>query len=229
MRKLLFTLLFIPQFFILQAQNELSSSTHKVLGAEVDGYQVNIPFSKSFIQKQWDQYAKFLGRNEPAANHLAYQAVFKPTIYDKEILFFAEITGGDAQGALWAGIDPQGVPKDTLKMLQKELKDFVYQFNVSVRKAAAQNKINESEQAATYLSREFEQLKREERRETRNYERNNERIQKYEQELIEMRADSILYEKNIAQLTVKLDSMNIELEKVKKMVELYQQKLEAIE
>ncbi|GAB3328478.1 hypothetical protein GCM10027429_03530 [Marivirga atlantica] len=219
-------LLFSSSLF---AQNELSETSHKLLGANVAGYQVNIPFGKEVVSAAWESYAKDFGRSEPTQDHKTYQTTFKPSIYNKEVLVFAQITGDKTSSKLWAAIDPQGIPKDTLKLLQDEMRDFVYGFNIKVRKDAAQKKIDESEQAATYLSKEYEELKRDERKNQRNYEKTNERIVKYEQELVELRQDSNQYNQNLQQLSVKLDSVYSELEKIKSMVELYKQKMEGIE
>ena len=81
-----------PLFFIVHlasAQNELSEQTHKVLGAEVKGYEVNIPFGIKLVKAVWEDYAKEFGRSEEAVDHLSYQTVFKETLYPKEVLFFS--------------------------------------------------------------------------------------------------------------------------------------------
>jgi len=225
----------ITIFFLLsllhdsRAQNELTQTSHKVLGADVPGYKVNIPFGKSAINDAWKEYAKPFGRNEPAQSHMTYQSVFKPSIYDKEVLIFAKIEGDNIQGSLWMGIDPQGIPKEKLELLQNELKPFVYDFNLKVRTDAAQKRIDESEQAATYLSKQYETLKREARRNQRNYQKTNDKIERYELELITLRSDSILYEQNIVRLDAKLDSMYSEIEKIKAMVALYKNQMETID
>jgi hypothetical protein len=225
--KYLIALIFIVH--IAFAQNELTEQTHKVLGAEVKGYEVNIPFGITLVKTVWETYSKDFGRSELAANHMSYQTPFKPAIYPKEILFFAQISGNNANAKFWGGIDPQGIPKDTLALLQAELKTFVYNFNLKVRTYAAQKKINESEQAASFLSKEFEILKREERKNERSLEKTNERIIRHEQELIELRTDSSTNIQTLSKLSIKLDSLSNELDKVKGMVDIYKQKLEAIE
>ena len=229
MRKALYFIIFLALHFQLFAQNEISSSTHKVLGANVDGYEVNIPFGKAMVRPIWDSYAKRFGRSEPTADYMSYQSVYDADLYDKEVLLFAKLSGDETSSKLWAGIDPQGVPKDTLKRLQDDMREFVYNFNIRVRKDMAQKKIDQSEQAATYLSKEFESLKRDERKNERNLLRTNERIVKYEHLLVGLRQDSITYNKNLKSLAVELDSAYLELEKVKNMVELYKQQLEAID
>lgn len=230
MKKILhYMLFFIATSQIAIAQNEISEQSHKVLGAEVKGFEVNIPFGEKMVKAIWEDYAKDFGRSEMAVNHMSYQTTFKPNIYPKEILFFAQIKGNTSQSSLWGGIDPQGIPKDTLVLLQAELKTFVYNFNLKVRTTAAQKQIDQSEQAATYLSKEFESLKRDERRNEKNLEKTNEKIVRYEKELIALRSDSGNYVQNLSLLATKLDSLNMELEKVKGMVELYKRKLEGIE
>jgi hypothetical protein len=222
----------IPLIFIAHlasAQNEITMQTHKVLGAEVKGYEVNIPLGVALVKTVWETYSKDFGRSELAANHMSYQTPFKPDIYPKEILFFAQINGNSASARFWGGIDPQGIPKDTLALLQAELKTFVYGFNLKVRTNAAQKKIDESEQAATFLSKEFEMLKRDERKNERSLEKTNEKIIGYEQELVELRTDSSTYIQTLSKLSTKLDSLSTELDKVKGMVDLYKQKLEDIE
>lgn len=97
-----------------------------------------------------------------------------------------------------------------------------------MRTDLAQKKIDESEQVATYLSKEYESLKSRERRNQKGFQRTNERITSYEQKLKELRTDSTQYYQKLESLSNSIDSLYIELEKVKAMVQTYKEKLQEI-
>jgi len=212
----------------LFAQYQTVGSAHNLLGVDVEGYEVDLPFSKEKAQNSWKEYAKDFGRSEDTQNHKTYQTTFRTDIYVEEVLIFSQITGNTEKSVLWMGIDPQGIPKEIYPELQKAVEEFVYNFNLKMRTDLAQKKIDESEQAATYLSKEFEDLKRDERKNQKNYERTNEKILEYEQELEELRNDSTQYVQTLENLKNSIDSLYSEIEKVKSVVEVYKEKLKEI-
>lgn len=214
--------------FSVLGQFKTVESSHYLLGVDVLGYEVDLPFGKAIAEDSWKTYAKSFGKSDETNKHQSYQTTFRPAIYAKEVLIFTQITGNSTQSKLWAGIDPQGVPKETYPQLQSALEEFVYGFNIKLRTDAAQKQIDESEQAATFLSKNYEDLKRDERKADRNQEQTNAKIVQYEQKLTEFRSDSTTYAIELQTLGVKLDSLNTELEKIKKVVEVYRQKLAEI-
>jgi len=210
------------------AQFQTVESAHHLLGVDVKGFEIILPFSKENAEESWKEYAKEFGKSEETQAHKTYQATFRTDIYSEEILIFSQIKGNKEQSTIWVGIDPQGIPKEVYPDLQKALEEFVYNFNIKMRTDLAQKKIDESEQAATYLSKEFENLKKEERKNQKNFEKTNERITTYEEKLRELRGDSTLYSQNLQNLKSSIDSLYIELEKVKSIVETYKGKLKEI-
>ncbi|MBK6265539.1 hypothetical protein JKA74_10865 [Marivirga sp. S37H4] len=212
----------------LLAQHTLIKTSHHLLGVDVEGAEIELPFSKTETEIAWKDYAKSFGRSEATQGHQAYETVFKQEIYSNKILVFTEIKGNTKSGKIWAGIDPQGIPKDIYPKLQMEMQTYLHDFNIKMRKDAAQKEIEESERAASFLSKSYEELKREERKNVRSQEKNHQKIKEYELELKQMRQDSINYNHTLEALNIKLDSVYLEIEKVKKMVDLYKVKLEEI-
>ncbi|PTB96530.1 hypothetical protein C9994_07005 [Marivirga lumbricoides] len=211
------------------AQGQVLQKPHYLLGMDVQGYEIGLPFSKSEADLAWNTYSKSWGRSEATHGHKSYETVFVESVYGEKVLLFSEITGDAKSSKVWAGIDPQGIPKETYPKLQKEMADYVYGFYIKMRKDAAQKQIDDAERAASFLSKSYEELKREERKDLKNQEKNNQKIQQYEMELKQMRQDSVAYIKSLEVINVKLDSVYVEAEKVKKLVELYKAKLEEIE
>lgn len=224
---LLPALLFLNIFFS-NAQFQTIASEHYLLGVNVEGFEIDLPFSKSEVEDSWKEYSKELGKSEETQSHKTYQSTFRTDIYTEEVLIFSQIKGNKEQSTIWAGIDPQGIPKDVYPKLQSALEEFIYNFNIKMRTDLAQEKIDESEQAATFLSKEFESLKKDERRNQKNLEKANERILSYEERMKSLRKDSAQYSQNLKQLKGSLDSLYQELEKVKSLVESYKQRMEEI-
>ncbi|SMG52121.1 hypothetical protein SAMN05661096_03866 [Marivirga sericea] len=210
------------------AQFQTIATKHYLLGVDVAGYEIDLPFSKEKADESWKSYAKSFGKSEETQSHKSYQTNFRTDIHSDQILIFSQIKGNKEQSAIWAGIDPQGIPKDVYPELQKALEEFIYNFNIKMRTDLAQKKIDESEQAATYLSKEFESLKKDERKNQNNLEKTNERISSYEEKLRELRSDSTAYSQNLQGLKVSIDSLYMELEKVKSIVETYRTRMEEI-
>lgn len=229
----IYTGIFIVSIFLfgidLPAQNKVLQSPHYLLGVDVNGYSIELPFSKSEADLAWNVYSKSWGRGEATQGHKSYEAIFKEAVYPEKVLLFSEITGDAKTSQVWAGIDPQGIPKDIYPKLQKEMVDYIYGFYIKMRKDAAQKQIEDAERAASFLSKSYEELKRDERKDLRNQEKTNLKIQQYELELKQMRQDSVNYIKSLEAINVKLDSVYVETEKIKKLVELYKAKLEEIE
>lgn len=223
---LLTALLLSPE---LTAQNKVAQTAHYLLGVDVNGYAIELPFSKAEADLAWNVYSKSWGRSEATQGHKSYEAIFKESVYPQKVLLFSEITGDTKISKVWAGIDPQGIPKETYPKLQKEMADYIYGFYIKMRKDAAQKQIDDSERAASFLSKSYEELKRDERKDLRAQEKTNLKIQQYELELKQMRQDSVNYIKSLEAINIKLDSVYAETEKIKKLVELYKAKLEEIE
>lgn len=212
---------FIFNLNISSAQFQTVAKEHHLLGVDVKGYEIVLPFSKEKTEESWKNYAKSFGKSEETQSHKTYQTTFNTSIYANEILIYSQINGNKEQSTIWAGIDPQGIPKDVYPELQKAMEEFIYNFNIKMRTDFAQKKIDESEQAATYLSKEFENLKKDERKNQRNFDKTNEKLKK-------LRSDSTQYSQNLQSLKTSIDSLYIELEKVKSVVENYKKKLEDI-
>ncbi|WP_375579674.1 hypothetical protein ABWH96_00945 [Marivirga tractuosa] len=216
----------ISTFFIFNlnlsfAQFQTVATEHYLLGVDVKGYEIDLPFSKEKSEDSWKEYSKDFGKSEETQSHKTYQTTFRTDIYANDILIYSQINGNKEQSTIWAGIDPQGIPKDIYSELQNAMEEFIYKFNIKMRTDFAQKKIDESEQAATYLSKEFENLKKDERKNQRNFDKTNEK-------LVELRSDSTQYSQNLQSLKTSIDSLYIELEKVKAIVETYKKRLEEI-
>lgn len=223
----------ISTFFVFNlnlsfAQFQTVATEHYLLGVDVKGYEIDLPFSKEKTEESWKEYAKDFGKSEETQLHKTYQTKFRTDIYANELLIYSQIKGNKEKSTIWAGIDPQGIPKDVYPELQKAMEEFIYNFNIKMRTDLAQKKIDESEQAATYMSKEFESLKKDERKNQKNLEKTNERIVSYEEKLMELRGDSTQYSQNLQSLKSSIDSLYIELEKVKAIVETYKKNLEEI-
>ncbi|MGJ3235282.1 hypothetical protein [Marivirga sp.] len=212
----------------LKGQYQTLATEHYLLGVDVNGYEIDLPFSKEKTEESWNEYAKDFGKSEETQSHKTYQTTFRTDIYPNDILIYSQIKGNKEQSTIWAGIDPQGIPKDVYSELQKAMEEYIYNFNIKMRTDLAQKKIDESEQAATYLSKEFENLKKDERKNQKNFDKTNERISSYEEKLKELRSDSTQYYQNLQSLKSSIDSLYVELEKVKSIVETYKQRLEDI-
>jgi DNA repair exonuclease SbcCD ATPase subunit len=226
-------LIFISALFVFNigfssAQFQTVPTEHYLLGVDVKGYEFDLPFSKEKTEESWKKYAKDFGKSEETQSHKTYQTKFRTDIYANDILVYTQIKGSKEQSTIWAGIDPQGIPKEVYSDLQKAMEEWVYNFNIKMRTDFAQKKIDESEQAATYLSKEFESLKKDERKNQKNFDKTRDKIVSYEEKLKELRSDSTQYAQNLQQLSSSIDSLYLELEKVKTVVETYKQKLKEI-
>mgnify|MGYP003108977274 CR=1 FL=1 len=210
------------------AQFQTVATEHYLLGVDVEGYEINLPFSKEKVDESWQEYAKDFGKSEETQSHKTYQSTFKTDIYPEEILIFSQITGNKEQSKIWVGIDPQGIPKDMYPKLQEEMEQYVYDFNIYMRRNQAQKKIDESEQAASYLSKEFESLKKDERRTLKDQEKTNSRINSYEEKLRELRTDSTQNAQKLEKLSVEIDSLYLEIEEIKKVMQSFRQKMDEI-
>jgi DNA repair exonuclease SbcCD ATPase subunit len=227
-RLILISALFITNICNSLAQFQTVPTEHYLLGVDVEGYEIDLPFSKEKTEESWKKYSSGFGKSEETQSHKTYQAIFGKEIYANEILIFSQIKGNNEQSTIWVGIDPQGIPKDIYPELQEKMEQYVYDFNIKMRKTEAQKKIDESEQAATYMSKEYESLKKDQRKYQQNFEKTSERITSYEEKLIELRADSTQYANKLEALSQAVDSLYIELEKVKSVVEKYRNNIEEI-
>lgn len=210
------------------AQFQTVATEHYLLGVDVEGYEIDLPFSKEKTEESWKEYANDFGKSEETQSHKTYQTTFKTDIHAEELLIYSQIEGNKEQSTIWIGIDPQGIPKDIYPKLQKEIEQFVYHFNIKMRRNHAQKKIDESEQAASYLSKEYESLKKDERKTQSKQERTNSRIESYEEKLVDLRKDSAQDAQQLETLSSEIDSLYIEIEKIKKVMETFRQKMDEI-
>ncbi len=225
---LFYTLSLLSISHLMQAQSAMVESAHKLSGAQVSGYEIEIPFNKKQTEIAWNTYSKLFGRGDEMQMHTSYETVFNPAIYNEKSLIFVQISGIGENCLIWAGMDAQGVPKDIYPDLKDALKDYLYNFYLKIRLDAAQKQIDDSEKVASLLSKSYEDLKREERKNLRDQAKNQLKIEKYEQELIQMRLDSAIYLSTLKILDAKQDSVNLDIEKIKNLVSTYKEKLKEI-
>ncbi|WKK76816.2 hypothetical protein QYS49_05985 [Marivirga salinae] len=228
LRFIIFSTLLIFKINSSIAQYQTVATEHYLLGVDVEGYEINLPFSKEKVEESWKEYADAFGKSEETQSHITYQTLFKEDVYSEDVLIYSQIKGNKEQSTIWTGIDPQGIPKDIYPKLQKEMEQFVYDFNIYMRRNQAQKKIDESEQAASYLSKEYESLKKDERKTQSSQERTNSRIQSYEEKLVEYRKDSTENAQKLETLSSEIDSLYVEIEKIKKVMETFRQKMDGI-
>lgn len=228
LRFIILSAILIFNINLSSAQFQTVATEHYLLGVDVEGYEIELPFSKEKTEESWKEYSNNFGKSEETQSHKTYQTTFKTDIHPEEVLIYSEIKGNKEQSTIWVGIDPQGIPKEIYPKLQKEMEQFVYDFNIQMRRNQAQKKIDESEQAATYLSKEYESLKKDERKTKDNQERTNSRIQSYQEKLVELRKDSTQNAQKLESLSVEIDSLYIEIEKIKKVMETFRQKMDEI-
>lgn len=210
------------------AQFNTVATEHYLLGVDVQGYEIDLPFSKEKTEESWREYANDFGKSEETQSHNTYEANFRNELYAEEILIYSQIKGNKEQSTIWVGIDPQGIPKDVFPELQKEMEQFVYDFNIKMRRTQAQKKIDQSEQAASYLSKEYESLKKDQRKREKYQEKTNDRIQSYQEKLMELREDSTQNTEKLESLSVEIDSLYIEIEQIKKVMETFRQNMDEI-
>ena len=81
--------LIFSSFQLAFAQFQTVKSSHYLLGVDVEGYQIDLPFSKDKSKEAWKAYAKGFGKSEATNSHQSYQTTFATSVYEKEVLIFS--------------------------------------------------------------------------------------------------------------------------------------------
>ena len=71
-------------------------------------------------------------------------------------------------------------------------------------------------------------MKKDERRTLKNQERTNSRIASYEEKLMTLRKDSTQNAQKLETLSIEIDSLYLEIEEIKKVMESFRQKMDEI-
>lgn len=209
-------------------QNDIEAETRKILGAEVNGFKLRLDDDKALVETLWNEFAKEWGKPEKSKDYQVYETNpwKEPTII---YTFHLQISKRPGHTALWLGLDPEKIKRDEYADRSAKVKDILREFGRSVTLYKIQKQIEEAEQATAFLSKQYDQLKKNERTTAKNQELNLERLEKYKKDVITLQTDSAKYVTKMSELSTSIDSVYKEMEALKKIMEMQRERLKKVE
>lgn len=144
---------------VLAQTYDISPQTQRVNNVKYDGYASKVNASTDKVKDFWLEYLRDNGKVRRKRNY--YQVTeFKTSKHDLDsLILFTRVTDDDSLGLVWLAIQNDvGDKKEAkLKDLSQVLKKFTRAYYMSVQ----QKKVDDSEQAAIFVSKNHAKLLRE--------------------------------------------------------------------
>ncbi len=226
MNKVLFLIAMVGTIFSAGAQPKEQS--RRIEGEEAHGYTITATISASNASKYLNEFIKPYGKPRKKG---AYKMVKSPVIdsdtYTDELLYFKIEDKGNAV-AMWAGITTTLMGKDSSKMVIKKIHKLMLSLQSHCAKSEVQRLIQESETAIEYTSKEQQKSLREQGSLKSKIEENNAEIIRLEKLLETKKFDQKVLDQKMVNSANKSDSLYVEIEKMKLVLDKHKSKLKKI-
>lgn len=202
---------------------------NKIQNEYQNGYSSTIIGDEDKITSAWYRKLRSLGRLREEGNYIVVRAadideqkypvlpvysIVKPSLEDTEIWIYAEVTN---------------IEEDTAQVIDEKMKELLYSFSLAYYRSVAQENINEAERAIEFTSKKYQKLLQEETELRKDSIVNvNEKLRL--EGLIETNElEHKVISQKIVDTQAYQDSTLMDLEHMKKALELKKEKFKAIE
>ena len=212
-----------------QAKTAVSATKLSIDGQELDGYKVDLDFTKKEIFKAWWKYSKEFSRNETKKDDIKHTIPPKEGESTVPIIFFSRVEAPDSLNArIIAAVNDNGMSSDDVKKYTKQIKQLLEEFRVDYYQNNLQRKITQTEKEASKMGRSLDRYTSERIRLDQKLTDTKEEKIRHQEAIIEN--DSLIIEltQKLSTNRVEKDSVNLELEKVKERLDELREMIKGI-
>lgn len=221
-------------FFLLltslaQAQNAQPSS-RKILGPNIQGYTLQLRYTQDKITGYWKDFMDDRAHAEAdTKGYMTYKGNIWPELHGTEsVILYSRISATQDSCKLWAGADPQGIGKEARDSIQDKTGELLKEFFWYVEKAEIQRLIRESEKATAYVSKQYDKLRKQERKLKEAKEDNSDKLSKYRDYVDNLVKDSATIYQDYDETKHKADSTYKVLENLRQIMEEHRKRVEEL-
>lgn len=226
---IIFLAFLLTGYVSLAQKVEVKEETQKINGKEIAGYSIVLQATKDKAESALLAFLKETGKTENKRTYFHLREIVFPGIFSSQISLFATASTEATQAKVWMGVDTTLIEKSIGTKLHDEAQAYLYKFGIKYYRDEVQRQISEAERATEFTSKSYQKLINE-----------NTSLNK---QLENAKADKIKLEKALEvniklqeDLAIKLvdnkaaqDSVYLDIESMKKALEVYKKKLGEIE
>lgn len=191
-------------------------------------YTTPMEAGKEEVNTALIKFLKDIGKTRQGAELITISdPVFNGTAFAKKS-FYAAAKGDEKTSQVWMGLVPsEWEPADTT-LVNRELKQFVYQFGIKFYKDKVQAQIDETQQALDAVDRQQQRLTNQNRDLTNKLSNNQQQKIQLEKSLEANKVENAILLQKIQNNKMAQDSINNATLQIKKVMDIHKEKLRGI-
>jgi len=207
----------------------VKEETQKINGKSIAGYSIVLQAAKDKAESSLLAFLKENGKTENKRTYYHLREIVFPGIYSTQISLFATTTADGTQARVWMGVDTTLIEKTVGAKLHDEAQTFLYNFGIKYYRDEVQRQIEEAERATEFTSKNYQKLINENTslaKQLENAKAEKIRLEKALESNIKLQEELAL---KLVNNKSDQDSVYLDIESMKKALEVYKRKLGEIE
>lgn len=231
MRKILTSIVLVFILFNLaQAQKvTITAKKNKIRNEAYNGYVSIIKGDEDKITAAWYRQLRSLGRLREEGNYIVIRAADIDEQQYPVLPVYSLVKSSEKETEIWVCADVANIEVDTAQVIDEKLKEYLYSFSLNYYRGMAQSEINEAERAIEFTSKKYEKLLREEEELRKDSLVNTSENDRLHGLLEKNELEHKVLNQKIIDTKAYQDSTLIDIEHMKKALELKKEKFKAIE
>lgn len=230
--KTFYTSLFIAffSFVNLQAQQvEIIKKKNRIGEDLIEGHVSIIIGNEDKIEKEWYKELRTLGRLREEGNYLTVKEATFENWGEKTLSIYSKLMATDSLTEIWVTWKENELNEDSVKLVNDNLQQLLYNFSLNYYKNRAQEKVDEAERAVAFTEKKKQKLEAEAIELEKDLVDNTEEIKRLKLLLEKNELEEKVISQKIIDNKADQDTTLIDIERLKRVVEQKKMIKEAIE
>ncbi|MDH5396564.1 MAG: hypothetical protein OEX02_00350 [Cyclobacteriaceae bacterium] len=207
---------------------EVVAATNKILQESYPGFRTEIKADLGDVENMVKIFLRDIGKMRERNSYFQITEATIDGQYFGERSFFAVIKSGREVQNVWFGANLADLTNEDKEQIDKLLEQMTYQFAVDFYKSRIQMEIDESEQAAQYTERKYRKLERDGVDLKNKLEANEKELVRLQEAIQANKLEHEVLLLKIDENKLTADSTVVDLEKIRKVIEMQKSKKEAV-
>jgi hypothetical protein len=207
----------------------VASKKNKIQSESQDGYSSIIKGDQSKITAAWYRKLRLLGRLREEGNYIVVRAADIDEQKYPVLPVYSIINSSEKETEIWLYAEVANIETDTAQVIDEKMKELLYSFSLEYYRSIVQNEISEAERAIEFTSKKYQKLLQEEIELRKDSAVNVSEKARLEGLLEKNTLEHKVINQKITDTKAYQDSTLIDMEHMKKALELKKVKFKSIE
>ena len=219
----------MAQTLVLSQTIAVKQDRNRIGTEKWDGHSCEVAGSEDDIEGKWYKYLRTIGRMREEGNYLLVSEGDLDAFPEQYIEVFSKLTPSDSSTIIWIGTNGAIYAEDSTTMINGGLKDFLYEFVLDYYQDKAQDRIDEAQRAVDFTVRKHQKLMNEEVELNKDLEATKAEIVRLQQLIESNTLQEEVIKQKIIDNSAEQDTTQLDIERLKKIVEKKIRERDAIE